>query len=160
MTSANDLLVSIRQITRAIDLHSKQLAKKSGLTVPQLMVLQSLSETGRAKPSDIARQVFLSQATVTSIVDRLARAGLITRERSAEDRRVLEVVLSRAGRDRLNDAPKLLQEGFLSKFDELQPWEQTQLLSALQRIAFMMNATGIDAAPILEVGDLHDGSAP
>lgn len=155
MTRHNDLLIALRKITRAIDLHSKHLAKETGLTAPQLLVLQSVAETHRAKPSDVARQIHLSQATITSIVDRLARAGLVTRERSPQDKRVLEIVLTEEGKQRLIGAPQLLQDGFLQAFGDLQDWEQSLLVSSVQRIAAMMNAEAIDAAPILDVGDLE-----
>lgn len=156
MANQNELLVAIRQITRAIDLNSKRLQKEAGLTASQLVILQALNEDDRLKPSDIARRVHLSQATVTSIVDRLQRDGMVEREKSARDGRVVEVVLTRTGRDRLNGSPPLLQEGFLNRFDALAPWEKTQLISSLQRLAALMNAEGIDAAPILEIGALTD----
>ena len=70
MADHNDLLKSLRQITQAIDLYSKHLLKETGLTSPQLLVLQALSVPGRRKPSEIARSVNLSQGTITSIVDR------------------------------------------------------------------------------------------
>ncbi|MCI4645961.1 MAG: MarR family transcriptional regulator [Hyphomonadaceae bacterium] len=155
MTRHNDLLIALRKITRAIDLYSKQLAKQTGLTSPQLLVLQCVAETHRAKPSDVARRVHLSQATITSIVDRLAKAGLVIRERSSHDRRVLEIVLTPSGAQRLVDAPQLLQEDFLEAFEDLQDWEQSLLISSVQRIAAMMNAEALDAAPILDVGDLE-----
>lgn len=158
MPEQNDLLIALRKITRAIDLHSKRLARETGLTAPQLLVLQSVSRTGRAKPSDIARQVHLSSATITSIVDRLVRAGLVSRERSAEDRRSVEVVLTDAGQSSLEAAPELLQQEFLSAFGRLEDWEQSLLISSVQRIASMMDAEAIDAAPILQVGDISPES--
>ena len=156
MSQYHDLLIALRKITRAIDMHSKKLAKETGLTAPQLLVLQSVARDKRAKPSDIARQVHLSQATITSIVDRLVRAGLVVRERSEHDRRSLEVVLTEEGRKRLVDAPELLQEGFLSAFEHLADWEKSLLVSSMQKVAFMMDADNLDAAPILEVGDIND----
>lgn len=159
MPDQNDLLVALRKITRAIDLHSKRLARETGLTAPQLLVLQSVARTGRAKPSDIARQVHLSGATITSIVDRLVRAGLVSRERSAEDKRSVDVVLTDAGKASVETAPELLQQEFLSAFDRLEHWEQSLLISSVQRIATMMDAGAIDAAPILELGEIDTGPA-
>ena len=156
MTYHNDLLIALRRITRAIDLHSKRLARESGLTAPQLMVLQSVARTGRAKPSDIARDIYLSNATITSIVDRLVRAGLVGRERSAEDRRSVEGGISPKGSETVSDAPELLQSEFLAQFSELADWEQTLVLSSVQRVAAMMDADALDAAPILEIGELTD----
>jgi DNA-binding MarR family transcriptional regulator len=154
MSQHHDLLVALRKITRAIDLHSKKLAKETGLTAPQLLVLQSVANASRAKPSDVAKQVHLSQATITSIVDRLVRDGLVVRQRSDQDRRSLEIVLTKEGETRLANAPELLQQGFLATFDGLADWEKSQLVSSMQRIATMMDAENLDAAPILQVGDI------
>lgn len=154
MPQHNDLLIAIRQITRAIDMSSKQLVKSAGLTAPQFLVLQTLSPDAPRKPSDIAKEVYLSQATVTSIVDRLSKAELVRREKSKADGRVIHIILTDKGQKRIQDAPPLLQESFTGRFERLENWEQTLLLSSLQRLANMMNAEDYDAAPILEVGDL------
>lgn len=156
MSQYHDLLIALRRITRAIDMHSKKLSKDTGLTAPQLLVLQSVAAAERAKPSDIARQVHLSQATITSIVDRLVRAGLVVRERNEHDRRSLEVVITEKGAQHLVGAPELLQEGFQSAFDHLADWEKSMLVSSMQKVAFMMDADNLDVAPILEVGDISD----
>ena len=83
-------------------------------------------------------------------------AGLVVRERNEHDRRSLEVVITEEGKRRLVDAPELLQEGFLSSFNGLADWEKSLLVSSMQKVAFMMNADNLDAAPILQVGDISD----
>jgi DNA-binding MarR family transcriptional regulator len=159
MPNHNDLLVALRQITRAIDLNSKQLSKTTGMTAPQLLILQALhDEGGIGKPSNIARLVHLSQATVTSIVDRLTRAKLVERKRNDDDRRSINIILTEAGSKKLRDAPEPLRDSLLKAFSALEQWEQTALISSVQRIALMMNAEKLDAAPILEVGVLTDAS--
>ena len=155
MPRPSDILIALRRITRAIDLHSKNLVRKSGLTAPQLMVLRAVEDAGAAMPSAIARNIHLSQATVTNIVDRLVAAGLLTRERSTSDRRVVQISLTAAGRDKLDLAPELLQEGFLREFEQLEDWERTQLTASIQRLAAMMDASHLEAAPILQVGELQ-----
>ena len=52
----------------------------------------------------------------------------------------------------LGDAPSPLQDRFRSEFFKLREWEQTQMLATLQRIAAMMDATELDAAPLLTTG--------
>lgn len=158
MSDYDDILVSIRRITRAIDLHSKRLVKSSGLTAPQLIILQTLAKEGRMAPSAIARQVALSQATITSIMDRLDKAGLITRDKSHRDKRIVWATITDEGMARLKAAPELLQSGFLREFRKIEEWERRMLVSSLQRVASMMDAEDLDASPILDVGDLqrHD----
>lgn len=155
MNDYDDILVSIRRITRAIDLQSKQLVKQTGLTAPQLVVMQTIRKHGTISPSAVAKEVALSQATITSILDRLERAELVRRDRSEEDKRVVHVCLTLTGQQRLEEAPELLQSGFLRQYRKLEDWERNMLVSALQRVATMMDAEGLDASPILDVGEIE-----
>jgi len=152
MNRINEVLVSLRRVTRAIDLHSKHLMKTAGLTAPQMLILQTLRDKGDAIISDVANQVSLSQATVTSILDRLEKRGLVTRERSSLDKRKVFACLTDAGNDLIRNAPMPLHDYFIRQFSDLQDWEQTYIISALQRVAHMMDAQHIDAAPVLDVG--------
>jgi DNA-binding MarR family transcriptional regulator len=153
METYDQVLVSLRQIIRAIDLHSKRLERESGLTGPQLLVMQLIGSVDQITAGVIARNVSLSQATVTSIIDRLERKGLLRRERSTDDKRKVMISLTEEGGKALENAPTLMQESFINAFNRLEDWEQTLILSSLQRVAGMMNATDLDAAPLLDSTD-------
>jgi DNA-binding MarR family transcriptional regulator len=144
-----DVVTALRKIMRAVDLHSRSLVQQHGLTVPQLVLIREIGSGSRSL-SDLSRNVNLSNATVTGIVDRLEKTGLVVRERSGSDRRQVMVHLTELGVSRLNSAPPLLQETFLTKLDSLKDWERAQILSVLQRVASMMQANGLDASPVLE----------
>lgn len=159
MQDYDPILTAIRRITRAIDLHSKRMVKHSGLTVPQLLVMQSILRQGKIAIGAIATDISLSQGTVTAIVDRLERQKLVRRERSGDDKRVVLVCLTLEGQRKLEEAPEPIQASFVREFRTLSEWEQHMLISAFERVAVMMNAEEIDAAPILEVGDLQDAPA-
>ena len=51
----------------------------------------------------------------------------------------------------LADAPLLLHEKFIARFDALNAQEQKQILDALKQVAVMMDAADIDAAPLLDL---------
>ncbi|GAB3030765.1 MarR family winged helix-turn-helix transcriptional regulator [Bowmanella dokdonensis] len=155
MHKHDELLIALRKVIRAIDLHSKQLERTAGLTGPQLMIMRSISRFDGAMVRELADVNNLSPATVTSILDRLEIKGLISRERSSQDRRRVGVMLTEAGKALLAKAPQPLQEHFTRCFDELKDWEQSQLVSAMQRLADMMNAQDLDASPILDVQGLN-----
>lgn len=150
--AARLILVAIRRIIRATDLHSKRLMRETGLTTPQLLVLTAVATLGEVTVGRISDHVQLSQATVTSIVDRLVRAELMIRERSTRDRRVIHLRLTPTGRRTLAKAPQPLQREFLERLGALSEDEQMRLLTALQQVADMMDARDIDAAPLLDVG--------
>ncbi len=155
MRDYDDVLISLRRITRAIDLQSKKLEKQAGLTTSQLLVMDAIHKLGNPSPSAIAREVVLSQATVTSLLDRLDRNGLIERRKNLQDKRQVSITLTQEGESRLSDAPELLQAGFLREFRKLPDWQRSGLIAALQHIAYMMDAEELDASPVLDVGELH-----
>ncbi|WP_028771503.1 MarR family winged helix-turn-helix transcriptional regulator [Shewanella waksmanii] len=155
MEKHEELLVSIRKVIRAIDLHSKQLNKLSGLTGPQLLIMQQIAHIEAITASQIAKNINLSAATVTNILDRLESRALIQRIRSDQDKRRVSLFLTEQGHASLIDAPQPLQEHFIQKFQVLPEWEQTLLLSSMQRIATMMDANELDAAPVLEINPLQ-----
>lgn len=149
------IVASIRRIVRAIDVHSRRLVEEHGLTIPQLYTLQETARLGGAATGTLARAVHLSQPTVSGILDRLERQGLIRRERSAHDRRTVVVRITPEGEQALRSAPSLLQTRFRERLARLEAWERHWMLAALQRIAAMMDAGEIDAAPVLETGALR-----
>ncbi len=154
--SSHDILIALRQIMRAIDLRSKRLEKQVDLTVPQLLVLQRLQESGELSVNEVARGVNLSQGTVTSILQRLEAKGMLTRMKREDDRRKSRICLTEAGSDQVMNAPELFQEEFVNKFNELESWEKKMLTSAVERIAAIMDADAVDASPILQVGEIID----
>lgn len=149
-----EVIVALRRIIRATDLHSRQLNKATGLTASQLLILKLLHQNTELTAGQVARQVSLSQATVTSILDQLEQRALLLRERGQEDRRKVFMRLTDAGKSLLVNAPKPLQTSFIQQFQDLHDWEQDMILSALERVAYMMDAQHIDASPVLDVGQL------
>ena len=156
VNSIEEVLTALRRIIRATDLHSKHLEKTAGLTAPQLLLLQILQSRNNDKMTSgtLADEMNLSQATVTTILDRLESKALIKRQRSSDDKRKVYVTLTSEGAETIKLAPPPLQQLFAKRFQALENWEQTLIISALQRIAHMMNAQDLDASPLLDVGSL------
>ncbi|HEY9135520.1 MAG TPA: MarR family transcriptional regulator [Pseudomonadales bacterium] len=161
MSNIEEVLVALRRVIRAIDLHSKHLAKTTGLTAPQVLLLQTIRDNGEVTIGELAKEMSLSQATVTSILDRLEKRGLVCRERSKEDKRKVHAYLTEQACETLKEAPIPLQQHFARQFNDLNDWEQTMIISSLQRIAHMMDAQHIDASPVLDIGmlDRQGGAA-
>jgi DNA-binding MarR family transcriptional regulator len=156
--SAESVLVAIRRIIRAVDLHSKRLLTSHGLTGPQLVALNELIRAGEETVTGLAKRISLSQGTVTAILDRLENRGYVARTRSDEDRRRVLVRTTDEGREiAAAGRPYLLQERFVDQYDRLAEWEKMMILSALARVAQMMEIDEDrleDASPILVTGPL------
>ncbi|WP_159820823.1 MarR family winged helix-turn-helix transcriptional regulator [Colwellia sp. 20A7] len=155
MEKHQELLIALRKVIRAIDLHSKHLSKTSGLTSPQLLIMLEIDKMSGVNSSQVAKSVNLSAATVTNILDRLENKNLVSRVRDTQDKRKVGLYLTDQGKALLLNAPQALQEHFIENFSNLAQWEQSQLLSSLERLAEMMDANEIDAAPVLELNAMN-----
>lgn len=152
------ILKSLRQIMQAVDLHSRHLTQVYSITGPQLVCLLSISENGPVTLSELAQTIYLSPSTVVGIVDRLEREGFVRRERSTVDRRVVFIDATEKGREFLEKAPSPIQEQLELRLRELPVDEQLQIAQALEKVAELMGAERIKAPPILQTGEISDGS--
>jgi DNA-binding MarR family transcriptional regulator len=126
---------TMRQIIRNLEIHSRDLEKTYGLTLPQLDILWAIAPVEQMPIGRIATQTSLSKATLTKIADRLEEHGLITRTRSTGDKRQVLIAITEEGRRRLARGPQPFHESFIRRLGRLEDWQRTQLLSALQHIA-------------------------
>lgn len=155
-TVSDSVMIALRKIIQAIDMNSKQLVKRVGLTGPQLVILQEISSLGEVTAGEIAHAVSLSQATVTGILERMEKRDLLTRQRSDQDKRRTMVRITESGKQVLENAPPVMQEAFVERFASLQEWEQTMILSSLQRLVSIMDAKTIQAAPFLATSPIDN----
>ncbi|SEO91872.1 DNA-binding transcriptional regulator, MarR family [Salinihabitans flavidus] len=151
-------LIALRRILRATELFGKQLAQAAGLTAVQFRVLQLVAEKGTCTAKEISVRMRVSQATVTSLVDKLVHQGMVERQRSQTDRRQTNIVLTPKGQATIEDAPDALQQRYVRKFEALEDWEQAMLVASLERVAAMLDAGELDAAPVLDMGDFRKPS--
>ena len=154
MDKSQSVLILLRQIIRVTDIHDKQLSRETGLTLPQLLTMQTLESKGTITIGVLAKEMNLAQATVTSILDRLELKGLVKRERSTSDKRKVLACATEAGLARLQSAPTMLQDSFVDKFKTLEEWQQSMILASLEQVTALLGADQIDAAPMLDIGAL------
>ena len=147
--SSPQVFKAIRRIVRAIDLRSREVSRKTGLTIPQIVVLQGIKELGEVTTKVLSENADLSSATVVTILDKLEEKELIERYRSKSDRRIVHTKLTRKGSDMVNNLPGLLHEEFEQRFSECTPAQRVNLLRSIEQIAEMLNAHKLDAAAIL-----------
>lgn len=129
------VLKSIRRIVRAVDLHSRQIDRRLGLTLPQLVVLMAVQELGEVTVKAVSEAADLSPATVVGIMDNLENKRLLERYRSTIDRRIVHARLTDKGRQTLLAAPPPLGDAFARAFTALSAAERKETIAALDRIA-------------------------
>lgn len=153
-------LVALRRILRATDLNARALGRATGLSTAQLVVLQSVAETGRSTPKAIAQATGVSQATITALLDKLEAKRLVARHKSDQDRRQVLVLLTETGRNTLDQAPDPLQGQFVERYETLPDWERGMIMAALERVAHLLDAGDLDASPLLDTAAIDESPRP
>lgn len=147
LSSDDQIVISLRRISQAIDVWSRKLWQDYGLTSPQLATLREILMGKNVTPGTLASVLHLSQPTVTGILGRLERRGLIQRQRSSTDRRSILAVATDQGRALAAKAPPLLRDRFRHELALLPAEKQTEILEVLQHVATMMQAPELADGP-------------
>ncbi len=94
MTDSLVIMEKLKIIQKQLEKGLKNFYSEYHLTVPQLTLVTLLENHGELKITDISREMNISPAAVSGIVDRLEKQNLVKRIRSKEDKRKVFVSLS------------------------------------------------------------------
>ncbi len=130
---------TLRSIIHCMEIHSRQLYKRIGVTAPQLSILQALDQESPQPLSRLSQTIHLSPATISVTTARLVANGLIAREQGTADRRQVLLHLTDKGKNVLAIGHSPLPGNLIDRFTSGMPdWEKHMILSALQKLAHMM----------------------
>lgn len=138
-----DIIDNLRRVFQAVNEYSKKAERETGLTGPQLWAIKVLAEAAPIKVSELARRMYLHPATVVGVLDRLEARGLVTRTRSQEDRRVVDIDLTDLGKDIVNKAPEVAQGLLVRGLEPLAGKDLVRITDALEQLVKILGAQEI-----------------
>ncbi len=149
-----EVLTSIRQIIRSVNLESKRIQKEYGISIPQLLCLNFLSDqkSYQASHTDIKKFLQLNASTVTGIISRLENKGFVARLPKQQDRRVGLIVITAKGATLLEKIPEPLHEQLTTKLKQLPPEKIQKLQDSFDVIIDFLKIEQVDASPIITAG--------
>jgi DNA-binding MarR family transcriptional regulator len=104
------------------------------MTAQQFWLLRQLRRRGSSRVGDLALALGIAQSSLTSASQRLAAAGLLTRERDALDERVVRLTLTADGAERVDAWRAQRRETLTALLSSLDPTQQRQLTELLERL--------------------------
>ena len=99
------VLKRFRLIFKAVQQHSQWVEAHCGVTSAQLWAMWELSQNSGLKVTELAQAMAIHHSTASNMLDKLAKKGLIIRERVSHDQRVVTVTLTEAGCNLMGLAP-------------------------------------------------------
>ncbi|MEJ2724292.1 MAG: MarR family transcriptional regulator [Deltaproteobacteria bacterium] len=132
----------LRRLMQAEEQYTKALEKTHHVTSAQLSCLLALYENGPLPPSQIGRIIMVNSSTVTGIIDRLERKGLVERARTSQDRRIITISLTGEGSMLVKNAPLPVQNKIVAGIRRLSTEEVEQIVCGLTRLTSMLDDQG------------------
>ncbi len=100
-----EVLGMFRVIFKSASQHFEDIEKAVGVSGAQLWAMSEIMAAGSMTISQLGKAMSLHQSTTSNLVEKLEKKGLVVRERSTQDRRVVEVRMTEVGRGALANAP-------------------------------------------------------
>ena len=143
------IMDDIRRLFQVVNEQSKKAQQETGLTGPQLWAIKIIGELSPVRVSDLAAKMYLHAATVVGILNRLELQGLIKRMRTSEDRRVVKIELTDAGKEIVAKAPQVAQGLLLSGLEALSLKKLDDISACLEELVNILGAQELPPQLIL-----------
>ena len=150
-----EILIKIRRIVRSMNLESKKIQKEYGVSIPQVLCLNYLNgcDDFQSTHKEIRNYLNLNSSTVTGIIDRLEKKGLVARLPKKEDKRTTYISLTSLGAKLLDKIPALLHERLSVKLEKLPKEKINELDDALNVLTYYLDISEVDASPMITIED-------
>lgn len=129
-------------------LHLDAAPEAGGLPVSNMQILIMLNKTGAMSVSEISGRLSIAKPNITPMVDRLAEKGYVERLRDTEDRRVVNVAILEAGREKLVEIREGLRKQVAEWYHDISAADMKSLSDSLQNLT--------DILPQVQRGQPHD----
>ena len=151
-----NIIIKIRRIVRSINLESKKIQKDHGVSIPQILCLEYLknSPNYQATQKNIRSHLNLNSSTVTGIISRLEKKGMLARLPKTGDRRTTVIALTSLGDKILKNTPDLLQQRLALKLKKISEEDLRKIEDALEVLVNMLEIEELEASPVLTAEDI------
>ena len=137
-TAISEIMQCLRRVFKAIQQYSEAVLKEFGVTGPQLWALRTIYDEGRLSMGELSQRMYLHMSTVSGVVDRLEEKGYVERTRGDEDRRVVKISLTKAGKKLVQRGPEAAQGKLLHGLESLSQREVLIIRSSLEKVVRLM----------------------
>lgn len=133
-----EVLSRVTRLARHLDRERRAAFDASELEPSDFDVLSALRRAGapyQLRPAALLQQTLVSSGTMTNRIDRLADRGLVERRTDPTDGRGILVVMTERGRERVDEAIRLLLDAEAGLLEGLPAADQERLAALLRKLS-------------------------
>lgn len=129
-----DVLKTLKSIINMIHKSMEDEFRELNITGPQGMIIGILMRHRKMKISELSEKMGLSNSTVSGIVDRLEKQGMVKRVRSSDDRRVVYVNIDEEFRKKSKEVFKKIEDKFRDMMNKATKEEHDEIVKGLNTL--------------------------
>ena len=148
LTRYLNALVDLFDAPQPSNEESTQVALKAGLSKRDCRVIMVVGEAKSIKMRDLAIHAKLSVTNTTGVIDGLVQQGFVARERSDDDRRVVNIVLTEQGQAVYLQEQHSFRQVSMAILNALEPHEQIMMLAMMRKVAVRVKGDATPASPV------------
>ena len=136
--AALDAYIKVWRAAHAMEVRANRHLAAHHLTISQFGVLEALYHLGPLSQRGLADKILRSSGNLTMVIDNLERGGLVQRQRSEHDRRIMTVSLTPPGLALIEALLPRHVQNVMQVFAALSPAELTQLAELSKRLGLSL----------------------
>lgn len=126
--------IALKRSINEIESKTRKFVGSFGLNLNEFAVLEILYHKGKRTTQQIKEGILIANSSTTYIVDKLCDKGLVKREFSPEDRRVINVEITESGRKLMDELFPTHAEQLTANFDKLSEYDITEIRQLLKKM--------------------------
>jgi MarR family transcriptional regulator, organic hydroperoxide resistance regulator len=136
----------IQKIEKYSFQYSYNLKKTYGITGPQIGLLKAIARTHSKPPSmtELAKAVGAHITTVEGMVNRLSKGKLVKKQKNKNDKRIVELTITKEGREIIKKAPLGAMGQLYYNLKKIPETEARQIYKAMARLAVLCGAEDVE----------------
>ena len=104
------------------------------ITIPQMFILEILNRKGERIMSELAQALSITTSAVTGLIDRMIKAGFVTRTRGIKDRRLVKIKITKKGKTLIENILSQRRQMLRDVFGKLEKVERERYLEILEKV--------------------------
>lgn len=141
-TTSLKLWVVMTRALRSIEEHLEKQVQAHGLSLTEFGVLEALFHKGHLPIGEIGDRILLTSGSMTYVIDKLVRRGLIERRACESDRRVIHASLTPEGRSLMDTVFPVHADLIRRLMGGLEPHEQEVATDLLKHLGLFAQQYG------------------
>ena len=121
-------------------LHMDLVQREHGTPLSHVQVLAMLNDVGTMSVSEISRRLGIAKPNITPLVDRLYESGYVDRQHDENDRRVVNIVLLEAGKEKLASIRSTISRQIQMQVDGLSVSEFREFNESLSSVVRILSS--------------------